>query len=389
MRKITLVLFAIAGGFAVGNLYFIQPLLGRISEDLGTSVTHNGLLVTFVQLGYVSGILFLLPLGDVLNRKLFVPIMMTIAGVGQLAISQSTNFTMVAISFIFVGFSTISGQILIPLTNELSDDNNRGKNSSFVVSGIIIGILAARAISGTLSDLITWHGTFLVIGLANILLAWTLYFNIPLTYGQVKVSYPKLILSIFKLWSNNPWVLRIMINTSFSTFLFSATWTSVTFLLAGAPYNWSTTSIGLLGLLGIVSASAATFTGKSIDTGKGDRNAYWAWAAAAVAATVGSFAQYSLAFLFIGLLMREFTGQAIAINNQTKLMSLFPHARSRVNTGYVSVNFIGSALGSLVAVAFYPSIGWAGIQYICALTSLCGLVFWYFNVRARPAEMVY
>jgi len=389
MKRITLVLFAIASGFAVGNLYFVQPLLGRISTDLGTSVTHNGLLVTLVQLGYVAGIIFLLPLGDVLNRKLFVPIMMTIAGIGQLAISQSTSFTLVAVAFVFVGFSTISGQVLIPLTTELSDDENRGKNSSFVVAGMLIGILGARTASGVLSDLVTWHGTFIIFGLLNILLAWTLFFNIPVTYTAVKISYPKLITGIFALWAKNPWVLRVMLNTSMTMMVFSATWTSITFLMTAPPYNFSTSQIGVWGLVGIVGASAAGFTGRSIDKGNGDRNAMWAFALSAVAMVIGAFTPLSLVFLLVSLVLREFTGQAIGINNQTKLLSLFPQARSRVNAGFVSINFVGQAIGSVVAVILWPIFGWVGIQLICAAWSVLGLLFWIYNMRTKPTELVY
>lgn len=388
MRKTTLVLFAIAGGFAVGNLYFVQPLLARISEDLGTSTIHNGWLVTSVQLGYVTGIMFLLPLGDVVARKKFVPVMMTIAGLGQLSISQSTNFTWLAISFVCVGFSTIAGQILIPLTSELSDDSNRGRNSSFVVSGMIIGILAARAISGTLSDLISWHGTFAVIGVANIILAWTLYYNIPITAKRDSIAYPKLVTGIFTLWRNNPWVLRVMLNNSLTMLVFSATWTSITFLLSAAPFSWNTTQIGLVGLIGIVSASAATMTGRYVDKGYGDRNAKWAFALSALAMAIGSFSEFSLAFLLISLFIREFTGQAVAINNQTQLLAMFPEARSRVNAGYVAINFVGQAAGSILAVALYPAIGWAGIQWACCGISLLGLAFWIYNIRTKPAQPV-
>lgn len=389
MKKSLLALFAIASGFAVGNLYFIQPLLGAISNDLHTSIHNNGFLVTAVQLGYIAGILFLLPLGDVLSRKRFVPIMMTIAGLGQIAISQSTNFTMVAIAFIFVGFTTISGQILVPLTSELSDSTNRGKNSSFVVAGMMIGILAARTISGTLSDLVGWHITFALIGVANILLAWTLHLKIPMTPIGKKVSYPKLVSGIFSLWVKNPWVLRTMLNNAMTMMVFSATWTSITFLLASAPFNYNTSQIGIWGLVGVVGASAASFTGRSIDSGKGDRNAQWAFGISAVAMAVGSMAQWSLVFLLVSLILREFSGQAIAINNQTKLLALFPEARSRVNTGYVSINFVGQAVGSVFAVIMWPLVGWVGIQLLCCGISLLALALWFYNKRTMPNQMVY
>lgn len=386
VKKSLLVLFAIAGGFAVGNLYFVQPLLARISLDLGTSTIDNGWLVTSVQLGYAFGIILLLPLGDVLNRKKFVPIMMTLAGLGQLAISIAPNFTTVAIAFLVVGFTTISGQVLVPLTNELSDESNRGSNSGLIVSGMIIGILGARTISGTLSDLIGWHGTFAVIGFANIALAYALYVNIPQLPVGEKVAYPKLVTGIFTLWKKNPWVLRIMLINSMQMMVFSAMWTSITFLLSGPKFGFTTTQIGLWGLIGVVGAAGARFTGKLIDSGRGDQFAQIALLVSGVAMAIGAFAEYSLVFLIIMLFMRELAGQTVAINNQTALIAMFPHARSRVNAGYVSINFLGQAAGSVFAVLVFPIAGWMGINLICSLIGFGSLLFWVINKRTKPAQ---
>lgn len=386
MKKSLLILFAIASGFAVGNLYFVQPLLARISQDLGTSTIHNGWLVTSVQLGYAFGIILLLPLGDVLNRRKFVPVMMTFAGIGQLAISIAPNFETVAIAFLVVGFTTISGQVLVPLTSELSDDSNRGSNSGLIVSGMIIGILAARTISGTLSDMIGWHGTFAVIGAANIMIALALYRQIPELEVGKKIPYPKLVTGIFSLWKKNPWVLRIMLINSMGMMLFSAMWTSMTFLLSVAPYNFSTTQIGLFGLIGVVGAAGARYTGKLIDTGRGDQFAQIALAVAAVAMAIGSLTPISLVFLMVMLFMRELSGQTVAINNQTQLIAMFPHARSRVNAGYVSINFLGQAAGSAIAVILWPLIGWVGMMLLSSIWGFCALAFWIYNKRTKPAQ---
>lgn len=389
MKKSLLVLFAIAGGFAVGNLYFVQPLLARISEDLGTTTIHNGWLVTAVQLGYAFGIILLLPLGDVLNRKKFVPIMMTLAGLGQLAIIFAPNFEMVAIAFLMVGFTTISGQVLVPLTNELSDDKNRGSNSGFIVSGMIIGILAARTISGSLSDLIGWHGTFAVIGLANMAIAFALYNKIPQLPNPEKIAYPKLVTGIFSLWRKNPWVLRIMLINAMQMIVFSAMWTSITFLLSGPKFGYTTTQIGAWGLIGVVGAIGARFTGKIIDSGRGNQFAQIALLVSGVAMAIGAFAQYSLVFLVIMLLMRELAGQTVAINNQTTLIAMFPHARSRVNAGFVSINFLGQAAGSVFAVICFPLVGWMGINLICSAIGFGSLAFWIFNKRTKPVKPVF
>ncbi len=381
MKKSMLLLFAIAGGLAVGNLYFIQPLLGEISADLGTSATQNGWLVTAVQLGYASGIVFLLPFGDVKSRKKFVPLMVTLAGLGQIAISLSPNFNALLLALFAVGFTTISGQILIPLTSELSDDSRRGRNVSFVVSGILIGILGARTISGVLTDLAGWHAAFAIIGVANISLALALYRAIPNLEPKPQMAYPKLVAGIFTLMASNPWALRLMITNAIGMMIFSAVWTSSTFLLSGPLFNLSTTEIGLWGLFGIIGAVGARGTGLLIDAGKAEMATKLAWIATAAGMAIGSLAEQSLVYLAIQLLLMDAALQAIGISNQTKLISSFPEARSRVNAGFVTVNFIGAAIGSAMSAVLWTSIGWFGIQLLGAVLALVALAIWSLNRR--------
>lgn len=384
MKKSMLFLFAIAGGLAVGNLYFIQPLLGEISADLGTSATQNGWLVTAVQLGYASGIVFLLPLGDVKSRKKFVPLMVTLAGLGQVAISLSLDFNTLLIALFAVGFTTISGQILIPLTSELSDESHRGRNVSFVVSGILIGILGARTISGMLTDLAGWHTAFAIIGVANISLALALYRTIPNLEPKPQLAYPKLVAGIFSLMVKNPWAFRLMSTNAIGMMIFSSVWTSSTLLLAGPQFNMSTTEIGLWGLFGIIGAVGARGTGRLIDAGKAEIATKIAWIATAIGMAVGALAEQSLIYLAIQLLLMDAALQAIGISNQTKLISSFPESRSRVNAGFVTVNFIGAAIGSAMTAVLWPTLGWAGIQLLGAAFALGALVLWAINKRLIP-----
>jgi predicted MFS family arabinose efflux permease len=381
LKKSTLLIFAIAGGFAVGNLYFIQPLLAAISADLGTSASQNGLLVTAVQLGYASGIVFLLPLGDVRSRKIFVPVMVTLAGLGQIAVGASTSYLTLIIALFLVGFTTISGQILIPLTNELSDESHRGRNVSFVVSGILIGILGARTISGGLSDLTSWQVTFGIIGLANLALALALYRSIPVLDTKPKVAYHRLVAGIFSLIAKHRWVLRVMISNGIGMLIFSSVWTSLTFLLSGPRFKMSTTEIGLWGLFGLVGAIGARNTGRLIDSGKAEIATKIAWIANSAAMVIGSFAEVSLIFLAIQLFVMDAAFQAIGVTNQTKLISSFPEARSRINAGYVTVNFIGAALGSAFTAILWSTLGWAGIQWIGAILALIGLLLSIRNTK--------
>lgn len=384
MNKTVRLLFAIAGGFAVGNLYFMQPLLGAISKDLGTTATQNGLLVTAIQLGYAAGIVLLLPMGDVRNRKHFVPLMVTLAGFGQMAVGLVPGFNLLLVTVFLVGFTTISGQVLVPLTSELSDDTNRGRNSAFVVSGMIIGILGARTISGVLSDVIGWHLTFVIIGVANLVLAYALFRVIPQLTPKPGIAYPRLVGGTFTLLWQNKWAWRAMIINSSALVIFSAVWTSITFLLSDAPFQQSTGQIGLWGLVGIVGAIGARNTGRLIDSGKAELGAKIAWVVTGVALVIGSLAEQSLWYLAAMLILLDAAGQAIGVTNQTRLIASFPSARSRVNAGYVMHNFIGAAAGSALASALWHTAGWSGIMLLGAGLCAVALVLWVLNRRTMP-----
>lgn len=379
VKKSVLILFAIASGFAVGNLYFIQPLLDIIAGDLGTTATENGWLVTAVQIGYALGIITWLPLGDVRSRKHLVPIMVTVAGLSQVAIGLSNAYLPLMVALFAVGFTTISGQILVPLTGELSDDSNRGKNVSFVVSGMIIGILGARVVSGGLADLLSWHATFIVIGGANLVTAIALYWVIPVLPAKPKVAYRNLAAGTFTLLRANPSVFGAMAINGLSMLIFSIVWTAITFLLSGPKFGLSAGAIGAWGLFGVVGALAARNAGRLIDKGKGDLASKVGWVLVAVSLVIGSFAEQSLVYLAIQLIVMDAAMQGIGVTNQTKLISMFPESRSRVNAGYVTVNFIGAAIGSAVASALWPSTGWSGLMLICAGISIAALGLWIWN----------
>lgn len=382
VKKSVLVLFAIASGFAVGNIYFIQPLLDSIAKDLGTTATQNGWLVTAVQLGYALGITSLLPLGDVKSRKHLVPIMFTIAGLSQVAIGLSNSYLPLVIALFSVGFTTISGQILVPLTGELSDDSNRGKNVSFVVSGMITGILGARVISGALSELLTWHTTFILIGAANALMALALYRTIPATAPKPKVGYLKLVSGTFVLLRNNPSVVGAMFVNSLGLMQFSIVGTAMTFLLSGPLFGLSSGAIGLWGLFGVVGALSARNVGRLIDKGKGDQASRIGWVLVAISLVIGSFAEHSLIYLAIMLVVMDAAMQGVSVTNQTKLISMFPESRSRVNAGYVTINFIGGAIGSATATALWPVIGWSGLMLLGAGIAIAALALWTWNRRS-------
>src|SRR3982751_3406233 len=189
-------LFAVAGGAAVGNLYWAQPLLDLIAEDLHASPATAGWLITATQVGYASGILLLVPLGDVVDRRRLIPIMMLCAAAALTACALAPSMGVLLVASTALGLTTVSGQILTPLAGDLADDSHRGRVVGTVVSGILIGILVSRTISGLVADAAGWRAIYVVAAVAAVLFAILLHRVIPPLAPKARLAYPKLIASV-------------------------------------------------------------------------------------------------------------------------------------------------------------------------------------------------
>src|SRR3954447_3553862 len=194
-RGLTL-LFAVAGGVAVGNLYLAQPLLNLIARDLGASTASAGWLVTATQIGYAAGILLIVPVGDVRNRRRLVPAMMICAAAALTlcAVPPSMGLLLIAISM--VGVTPVAGQILAPLAGDLADDESRGRVVGIVVSGILTGILVSRTLSGLIADAAGWRVVFATAAVAGVVLAALVYHAIPPLAPKTRMRYPALLASV-------------------------------------------------------------------------------------------------------------------------------------------------------------------------------------------------
>lgn len=155
-------LFAVAGGVAVGNLYYAQPLLSVIGDGLGVSPSSAGLLITLTQLGYVAGTVLLLRLGDIRSRHRLIPLMMSLSAVASLACAVAPNFQFLAVAAAAVGITTVAGQLLTPFAGDLADDAHRGRIVGTVASGLLTGVLGARIVGGLIGGLAGWRVVFVM-----------------------------------------------------------------------------------------------------------------------------------------------------------------------------------------------------------------------------------
>ena len=374
-RPLTL-LFAVAGGVAVGNLYWSQPLLDFIARDLHASTASAGWLVTATLLGYAAGIVLIVPLGDVVNRRRLLAAMMLCASVALVLCAVAPTIGLLLIMVTLLGFTTVGGQILIPLAADLADDARRGHVVGTVGSGVIIGILLSRTISGLVADIAGWRAIYLAAAVVNIALAVALYRSLPPVPPKVRMAYPALIASVGALVMRERTVRWTLVLAAMAFAVFMMFWTSLTFLLSGPPFNFSVSVIGLFGLVGLAGALAARGAGRLHDRGWSIPATGVGWALIVIAFLIAALAGESVALLIVAIVLLDVAIMAVSILNQTRLFAVSHSARSRVNTAYVTNNFIGGALGSGAGTILWRTGQWTAVSLAGAVISLLALLLW-------------
>ena len=369
-------LFAVSGGAAVGNLYWAQPLLDLIARELGVSTATAGWLVTTTQIGYAAGILLIVPLGDVLDRRRLVPVMMLCAAVALVGCALSPGFGVLLVALTAVGLTTVSGQLLTPLAGDLADDARRGRVVGTVASGILIGILVSRTVSGLVAAVAGWRAIFLVAAAVAVVLAGLLHRAIPPLPPKARMAYPALLASVAGVVRRERvvrWTL-VLAATGFGTF--TMFWTSLTFLLSAPPFSYPVSVIGLFGLAGLAGALAAQHIGRLHDRGRSLPATGAAWAAILATFVLATFAGRSVALVLVVVVVLDVTLQAVSILNQLRVFAVSDDARSRLNTAYVTSNFVGGAIGSAAATVLWSRGGWTAVTAAGVVLSCVALTVW-------------
>ncbi|MET8767222.1 MFS transporter [Streptomyces sp. NPDC004658] len=375
MNRVLTLLFAVAGGAAVGNLYYAQPLLRDIADSLHVGESSTGLLVTAVQVGYALGIVLLVPLGDRRDRRRLVPLLMVLCAVALAFCAVAPGAPLLAAAFVAVGLTTVSGQVLVAFAGDLAGDADRGRVVGVVVSGLVTGILVARVVSGLIADVAGWRAVYVFAAGVMAVLAVVLYRVTPSLPAKTAMPYRQLLRSTAALLKEP--VLRVAVAfgaIGFATF--TLFWTALTFLLSGPAHDWSTAGIGLLGVVGLVGSLAAQGSGRLHDRGRSVPVTGWSWVVAIAAWLCGTLGAHGFAWLIVSIVALDVATQSRNILNQARVLALSPDARSRINTVYICGNFCGGALGSTAATALWAAGGWSAICWTGAGLSALGLLIW-------------
>ena len=382
-----IIMLAVASGMAVGNLYWAQPLLAQITHSFGLDTAQGGFLIMATQIGYALGLFFIVPLGDVLHRRKLIFTMMLLTVIALIAVSLAPSFAALAFSLGCLGLVTISGQIIMPLTGDISSPTERGKNVGIISGGITIGILSARTISGLVADVFDWRAIYLFAAGINIILAFIIVRMIPETPDREKISYPALIHDVFHTLHTTPTLIPLMMIAACSFgIVFNIFWTSVTFLLSAEPFHYSTFQIGLVSLTAITGALAAMKVGSLQDRGLGVK-ATGVFLALNLTCIILAdlFTETSVIVLIVLAAIYSLANQSVSILNQSRLFSLNPTKRSRLNTCFVVNNFIFCAIGSTLASILWNIGGWHAVMTGAAITLVVALIIWAASYKSSKA----
>ena len=374
-------LFAICSGLAIGNLYWAQPLLVQITNGFGLSAASGGLLVTATQIGYALGILFLVPLGDFVRRKRLISIVMVLSIIALLSCALSPSFMILSLSLFCMGIVTVSGQIILPLAGDLSKEEERGHIVGIVSSGITAGILFSRFVSGIIAGFWGWRSVYIIAAILNLLMALVIIIVLPEIPRKNKLeSYSSLIFSVFTTFKRHKTLVMILLHSGLIFGLvFNIFWTSLTFLLSDAPFNYNTFQIGLVSLAGLVAAVAGLGLGKLQDKGL-SVPALGAFIILSLVTMVGGYV-FSDSILAIVLIAAVFSiaVQGISVLSQARLFALSNEERSRLNTVFVVNNFLFGAVGSASASFLWSQGGWSYVMIGAISISFIALIVWLFS----------
>ncbi|HAC66620.1 MAG TPA: MFS transporter [Pseudomonas sp.] len=385
-RWLTL-LMAVATGIAVASNYYNQPLLHTIAQRFDLSYTQAGSIVTTAQLSYAAGLLLLVPLGDLLERRRLIVTMSVIAAAGLALSATATNLTWLLVGTAMTGLFSVVAQVLVPFAATLAAPEQRGRAVGTVMSGLILGILLARTVAGALSSLGDWRTVYAVAAGLMLATALALRLALPRYQQSAGLSYPRLLGSVFALLRDEPLHRLRTLLGCLGFAVFAVFWTPLAFLLAAEPYGFSDGAIGLFGLAGAVGALAANLAGRMADQGKGGLATSIGLAAMVLAWLPLAFAQTSLAALLLGILVLDLAVQLSHVSNQNVVYRLRPEARSRLNAGYMTGYFLGGSLGSLLSARLYEHFGWTGVSLAGCLLAATALAVWgLFLLRQRQAR---
>lgn len=377
LSRATTLLFALAAGLSVANTYYAQPLLDTMARDFAIAPATIGLVVTLTQVGYGLGLIFIVPLGDIVDRRRLIAGQGLLSVIALVSIALAGSAGMLFASLATMGLMAVVIQILVAFAATLAPPEKRGATVGIVTSGIVIGILGARFVAGLLADLGGWRAVYMTSAVLTLAMVLLLLRTLPSgrpsastnSYLAILRSTPILFLQDRILLVRG--LLALLVFAAFSTL-----WTALVLPLSAAPFSYSHTQIGLFGLVGMTGALAATGAGRLADRGLGQWTSGISLLLLLASWGLIALLPRSIPIFLIGIVLLDLAVQAVHVTNQSIIFNRHPEARSRLVGGYMVFYSIGSATGAIASTMAYAFAGWPGVSALGVAFSAAALLIW-------------
>lgn len=368
-----LIMMSVVAGLTVANLYYNQPLLEEMKASLGANEVETNLITVITQAGYAAGLLFVVPLADMLSRRKIIMTNMATAVLMALVIAFTADIKVVWAASFILGMCSVVPQIFVPMAGLFSKPENKSRNMGYVLSGLLTGVLGARVVSGYLGDWIGWRAMFGIAALIMLICLAVTLKMLPVMRPSFKGSYPQLMRTVGEIFFSHPNIRLYSLRASCSFASMMSVWSCMAFHLSGSPFNAGSDKVGLLGLCGIAGAMAASGVGKYIPR--------FGILRFSVFGSIFQLIAWSIAFLFgefysglaLAIILVDIGAQCQQLSNQSGCLKEVPHASNRANTIFMTSLFIGGSVGTFCSGAIWPHWGWHGVCFVGILFGVLSL----------------
>ena len=376
----TIILMAVAAGITVANIYYNQPILKEMAISLHASDAEIGRVSMFAQLGYGLGMFFLIPLGDMVNRKKLILWLMLSLATALILMVLSKGVILVWLLSLLIGVCSAPAQIILPMAASL-DKVNRGKTVGIVFSGILVGILGSRVISGLITDWLGWRYVYACSAIMVLTITVLLKLYLPNVKHKFTGSYKQLIQSTLVLVKQHRMLRESAILGAFTFGIFCSFWTTVTFYLSGPAFNFHADTIGLFGIVAIGGALVAPYFGKLADKGNTRKSLFMTIGMIIFSLVLLKVFPFSVMVMVIAIFVLDIGVQATQITNFARIYSLDENSHSRLNTIYMTTYFIGGGMGTFFGLLCWKYGGWELSTWQMLLWSFIALAIVFFTKK--------
>ena len=369
-----LITMSVLAGLTVANMYYNQPLLEMMHEDLHISMVQANMITVITQIGYACGLFFVIPAGDLYNRRHIAVVCMSMAALMLLCITFTTSVYLIWTASFLLGVCSVIPQIFMPIAAQFSRPENKSRNMGILLSGLLCGILGSRVISGFVGEWLGWQAMFGIAAVVMLVCMLATLMVLPPMKRNFTGNYPGLMGSVFRIVATSPLVRLYSIRSAFGFGSLLALWSCLAFHLAEAPFHAGSDKVGMLGLCGLASALACTGIGKYLPrygyhnfslVGSGLQLTGW---------MVALFMGDTYAGLIIAIILVDVGVQYHQLSGQTACIAQMPSASSRVSAIFMTLFFVGGSLGTFLAGVGWSHFGWAGVSAVGFAMALVALL---------------